>query len=440
MADKCDSIRSRLRDLEVELKDSQPTPGDIPVSKPPPHLNGLVREIAQTRLSLRACVESLLARQWTVTGQAFIGSREIDTAVMRFMKAHAIRAMSVAIAREGTLGGNRGYTWAESTYPITQPDTLFRVASVSKLFTCAAIDRLVTTGAVSYGTPAFAFLGIVGPLLATQTPDTDIGKITVLQLAKRVSGLADGFGADLRSIAGRLGQTLLPTRDQLCRYVYGEPLVARPGDVGPDKDGFYSNSAFTVLTSVVEKASGTYFINYLRRELLAPLGISDVHVGATAQNGRTANEVSTYDDLGSAPSQLDLRPGAVAPNAYGGQFLLENGEGSGGLIMSTGTVARFLASHAVWNIGRREVGVRYGRLSGTGAAAISRPDGLDFAFAFNRLIDDAHYDVLVAQINSILDQHNRTVAARFRRLVYRLTLAARVFIRILRGRWDFGAK
>ena len=178
MADKCDSIRSRLRDLEVELKDSQPTPGDIPVSKPPPHLNGLVREIAQTRLSLRACVESLLARQWTVTGQAFIGSREIDTAVMRFMKAHAIRAMSVAIAREGTLGGNRGYTWAESTYPITQPDTLFRVASVYKLFTCAAIDRLVTTGAITFGTPAFAFLGIVGPLLSTQNPDPDIGKIT----------------------------------------------------------------------------------------------------------------------------------------------------------------------------------------------------------------------------------------------------------------------
>jgi len=68
MADKCDSIRSRLRDLEVELKDSQSTPGDIPVSKPPPHLNALVREIAQTRLSLQACVESLLARQWTVTG------------------------------------------------------------------------------------------------------------------------------------------------------------------------------------------------------------------------------------------------------------------------------------------------------------------------------------------------------------------------------------
>jgi CubicO group peptidase (beta-lactamase class C family) len=436
MADKCDPIRLKLRDLEVQLKDSQPTPGDTHPPKPPPHLNGLIHEIARTRESLQACMESLRARQWTVTGEPFIGSREIDTAVMRFMKAHAIRAMSVAIASEGTLSGHRAYTWAESTYPITQPDTLFRIASVSKLFTCAAIDRLVAAGALSFGTPAFALLGIVGPLLTTQTADPDIGRITVLQLATRVGGLADGFGADLREIAGLLGQTLLPTRDQLCRYVYGEPLVARPGDAGPGGDGFYSNSAFTVLTSAVEKASKLPFLDYLRRNVLAPFGISDVHVGATAHSGRRPNEVFTYDDPGSAPSQLDLTPGAVANNAYGGQFLLENGEGSGGLIMSTGTVARCLSNHAVWNIGPREVGGRYGRLAGTGAAAICRPDGLDFAFAFNRYIDYAHYNVLVGQINAVLDFHT-TFQARIRRLIFGLTRAARTFATILRGRWDF---
>jgi len=437
MTDRCDPIRSRLHDLEVQLADIQPAPGD----KPSPDVAGLVREIARTRESLQACMESLLARQWTVTGQPFLGSGEIDAAVMRFMKAHAIRALSVAIASEGTLSGNRGYTWAEPTYPVTQPDTLFRMASVSKVFTCAAVDRLATTGALGFGTPAFAFLGIVGPLLTTQTPDPDIGTITVFQLATRVSGLADGFGtagsgSDLREIAGRLGQTLLPTRDQLCRYVYGQPLVARPGDAGPDGNGFYSNSAFTVLTSVVEKASNSGFIDYLRRELLAPLGIADVHVGATAHSGRRPNEVFTYDDPGSAPSQLDLAPGAVANNAHGGQFLLENGEGSGGLIMSIGTVARFLSRHAVWNIGPREVNGRYGRLAGSGAAAICRPDGVDFAFAFNRMVEYADYNVLVADINAVLD-HNSTFADRIKRLIYGLRRAALTLASLFRGQWSY---
>jgi hypothetical protein len=139
--------------------------------------------------------------------------------------------------------------------------------------------------------------------------------------------------------------------------------------------------------------------------VLAPLDIHDVQLGATAANLRKPNEVSSYDDAGLSPSQTDMTVDAVAPNAYGGQFALENGEGEGGLIMSTGTVARFLGTHAVWEIGPRETGARYGDLAGTGAAAVSRADGLDFAYAFNHLVDDADHDALVKQINAVLDRH-----------------------------------
>ena len=197
---------------------------------------------------------------------------------------------------------------------------------------------------------------------------------------------------DFRTIASRLGQSVTPTRAQVVAYLYGEPLFARPGAVD-----HYSNSAFAVLTSIIEKASGRSFIDYLRQDVLQPLHLDDVRVGATAANGRIPNEVSTYDDAGFGPSQLDMAADATAPKAYGGQFTLENGEGEGGLIMSTGTVARFLATHAVWEIGPRESGTRYGEFAGTGAAAVSRPDGLDFAYVFNRQVDTPHQDALVAR-------------------------------------------
>ena len=93
--------------------------------------------------------------------------------------------MSVVVARAGVVVVKRGYTWAEPNYPITQPGTLFRVASLSKIFTCAAIDRLVSMGRLTSSTAAFPFLGIIGKLLPTQTPDPDIDKITVQQLATR---------------------------------------------------------------------------------------------------------------------------------------------------------------------------------------------------------------------------------------------------------------
>jgi len=37
---------------------------------------------------------------------------------------------------------SRGFTWAESGYPMCQPDALFRLASVSKLFAAAAIQTI----------------------------------------------------------------------------------------------------------------------------------------------------------------------------------------------------------------------------------------------------------------------------------------------------------
>ena len=396
MSDACDSLRVSLRALEAELKDSQPVPGEKHPPKPPPNLTGLIRRIATTRDELNACVESLRIRRWTVTGNTFIGALAIDRAIKPFMFDHDIRALSVALAKGGAVIGTRGYTWAMPDYPITQPDTLFRVASVSKIFTCAAVDQLVTTGALSFKTQAFPYLGITNlPLIPA---DRDINSITVKHLAMRQSGLKDDVEVEIRSIAKLFGTTSRPTRAQVLQYIFGTPLVARPG-TGDN----YSNPAFTVLTAMVEKASGLSFIDYLRRALLTPLGIVDVHVGATAANLRRADEVATYDALGDSPSHVNMAEGATAPNAHGGMFSLEQDVGAGGLIMSTATIASFLGTHAVWNIGSREAGGRYGRFAGTGAAAVSRDDGVDFAIAFNREIEYPDYDAVVAKIHSILD-------------------------------------
>ncbi|PYR78777.1 MAG: hypothetical protein DMF86_05075 [Acidobacteria bacterium] len=341
-----------------------------------------------------------IARRWTMTGRSFPGSGELDAIVGGFMVAHAIRAMSVAVARAGVVVANRGYTWAEPDYPTTQPDTLFRVASVTKIFTCAAVDRLVKTGALSLNAAAFGFLGIISKLLPSQTPDPDIDKITVFQLARRRSGLQRDFGADLRTIASRIGIPVMPSRSDLVRYLYGEPLIARPG-TGDN----YSNSAFAVLTSIIEHASHQSYVDYLRHDVLASENIADVWLGATRSRARRLHEVATYDHPGVSDSQVDMTPGVKAANAYGGQVVTENTEGVGGLITSTGTVARMLARHAVWNIGAREFGTRYGEMDGTGAAAVSRHDGLDFAYAFNRRITTPEHDGIKGQIDRFLDAY-----------------------------------
>ncbi len=55
----------------------------------------------------------------------------------------------------------------------------------------------------------------------------------------------------------------------------------------------------------------------------------------------------------------------------------------------TGAVARTIATHAIWDIG----------------GVVSRADGLDFAYAFNRRLTTAEHDGTKGQIDGFLDAH-----------------------------------
>jgi CubicO group peptidase (beta-lactamase class C family) len=340
-------------------------------------------------------------RRWIEQGSVFTGHAEFDAVIRAFMEAHAIRALTFAVSKKGRVLAKRAYTWAEHDYPTTQTHTVMRTASVTKILTCAAVDRLIKDGKLSSDTRAFGYLGISSALLSSQAPDPDVDKITVDQLATRQSGLQHDFGKDLRGIARRISSSnpVWPTRDTLVRYIYGEPLVARPG-TGDN----YSNSAFFVLTSIIEKASGRPYLEYLKAAVLAPLSITDVDLSATGYNARRPGEVASYDHPGVSPSEINMADDAIDPNAYGGQVVTENSEGVGALMMSAATIARLLATHAVWNIGAREVGRRYGIMDGTMSGAISRGDDIDHAYIFNRRVADAEQNAFTDQLDALLDR------------------------------------
>jgi CubicO group peptidase (beta-lactamase class C family) len=166
----------------------------------------------------------------------------------------------------------------------------------------------------------------------------------------------------------------------------------------------YSNIAFTVLTSVIEVASGRPYLDYLRSDVLQPMGIADVHVAATV-HASGSGEVPGYDDPGIGLSWLQPRARVWEPNAYGGSFTLENGEGSGGLVTSASTIARVIATHAVWDVGVRQVAARYGVLDGTTSGAVSRGDGLDVGFVFNRRVSPSRHDGIRNAIDRFLNVH-----------------------------------
>ena len=117
---------------------------------------------------------------------------------------------------------------------------------------------------------------------------------------------------------------------------------------------------------------------------------------------RLTGEVSGYDSVDAGPSMLDTS-GVWAPGAYGGSFALEPCPGAGGFATSVTTVARFIGSHAAWDLGAHATGTRYGDFHGTGTIAQSRDSGLDVAIAFNWWVPDDAKTQLLGRIGPILD-------------------------------------
>ena len=99
-------------------------------------------------------------RRWTVTGARVEALDSLDAAMQRLLQRYGVRAGALAVARAGSILFARGYTWAEPDYPVTQPNSPFRLASVSKAFTAAVIYELLQAKKLELGLPVFPWLGL----------------------------------------------------------------------------------------------------------------------------------------------------------------------------------------------------------------------------------------------------------------------------------------
>ena len=69
------------------------------------------------------------SRRWTVTGTRVEEFDSLDAAMQRLLQRYAVRAGSLAVARQGKLLFARGYTWAEPDYRSHKP--IVRSASLA---------------------------------------------------------------------------------------------------------------------------------------------------------------------------------------------------------------------------------------------------------------------------------------------------------------------
>jgi CubicO group peptidase (beta-lactamase class C family) len=142
--------------------------------------------------------------------------------------------------------------------PVT-PDTVFRIASMTKSFTAMAILKLRDEGKLSLEDPVSKYI----PELATLAyPTADSQVLTIRHLLTH----SEGFPEDNPWGDRQLAQSDKTIRDWMRA---GIPFSTSPGT------GFeYSNYGFAILGQIVAKASGRPYANYVQENILGPLGMS----------------------------------------------------------------------------------------------------------------------------------------------------------------------
>jgi CubicO group peptidase (beta-lactamase class C family) len=347
-----------------------------------------------------------LPRIWTVRGTAASGLSAFDKAVKDFMQANGVRCGELTILKNATVKLQRAYTWAEEGYPITEVGSPMRLASCSKAFTCAAIQRLYDQKDLKANDKVFPLLGITQKALNSQTPSANINKITVQHLVDHAGGWDSGAASfdavfSMRKIAKDLGLSGPPSKLDLAKYMFGEPLQFTPGT-----NSKYSNLGYVLLALIVEKKTGKAFSDFVRDQVLAPDGITDVFLARSRRDQKRASEVF-YDDQRVGWTALEPQKDKLVPNCYGGEgWAIESMDGGGGLCSTATALARFINLHAVWGLGGRAPGAaRTGGMAGVASRAQSRGDGVDFTYIFNtRNLPGMPVDDLGTKINKLLDE------------------------------------
>jgi CubicO group peptidase (beta-lactamase class C family) len=169
---------------------------------------------------------------------------------------------AVAIYRDGKVEYERGYGLAslEHELPIT-PASVFYLGSVSKQFTAFAAALAIKDGRLSADDPIRRHL----PELPEYT-----SKITVRHLLHHTSGLRDYN--TLLSIAGRRGDDAFDNATVLRITARQNKLNFEPGS-----EYLYSNTGYTLLATIVERATKTPFAQFAAARIFEPLGMTVTH-------------------------------------------------------------------------------------------------------------------------------------------------------------------
>jgi N-acyl-D-amino-acid deacylase len=279
---------------------------------------------------------------WPQTGVEVPELESFQSAVTTVMATHRIPGASLAIVYDGRLVFARGFGLVDRdrTAPV-QPDSIFRVASLSKVINGIAAMKLVEQGKLRLDDLAFT---TVLPDFAPPAPALKLpvyNQVTVRQLLNHTSGfpfLAQDLNSGLaqQGASQAFGVTRAQlTPEQVVRWQLGQALPNEPGQTYN-----YSNGGVMTSGRVIARAAGKGYEQFVREDILAPLGIVQTRLGNPVRSNAFPGEVRYHMPVGW-PQSMSIYPG-VGLEDVPYTFSLATQDASGGWTSTAVDLARLV--------------------------------------------------------------------------------------------------
>lgn len=169
---------------------------------------------------------------------------------------------NVLIAEKGTVIYKKSYGLAnETTQELLNENSIFELASVSKQFTAMAVAILKEKGKLSYDDKLSKFI----PELYSYD------NITIKNLLQHTSGLPDY----MELMEGLFDKSKIATnKDIIALFAQQSPKLL----FEPNTKWEYSNTGYALLATIIEKASGMSYGDYLKKAIFSPLKMNNTFV------------------------------------------------------------------------------------------------------------------------------------------------------------------
>jgi len=188
----------------------------------------------------------------------------VDDFIRKQMEARHIPGLVLMVTKEGKVIKQQSYGLANVELKVpTAQDSVFPLASVTKVFTATAVYMLVQQHKVRLDDKITQLL----PGLPQAW-----GEITVLNCLSHTSGLPDI--SPTSPVAATTGWIAAATQEEALKKLVALPLLSKPGE-----KSIYNQTEFLLLKMIVEKAAGTRLEDFLDKNIFKPLGLSSARYG-----------------------------------------------------------------------------------------------------------------------------------------------------------------